>query len=1005
MKTITFRRSLAIGLLILFAGAFGVPSTSGKTISSPQIDVPFGSTPTLDGIISAGEYTDANYLTLGTSGGTCTVYFKHHGTTLYVAFDVPNLDANSAVQIFVDTDHDQATLPQPDDYRFTIARRSPPNEYGENQGTGSGWTPWGPPVGWTGAHQNLAGSWNAEFAIPYAKLGLVAGVPKTMGISFENAWTSSGDHPWPAGQSWINPSTWGDVFSSDNWAPASEWQPYGERYAIIIMGGNEPSSGQLYRWYWGDTGGMFHELLSYGFTGDNIYFLSYGDSANAHPDWVDAVSTTNNIRSAYQWAQTRCSANDLLYIYWVDHGTPTYFNTNGGIMTYTELGTLMQPIVAKQIIGAYNPCYSGCVIDDISRFGVITVTSQDCFHPNSWGWAGMWRRALRGAPEDSIDTNGDGYISMAEAYNWIAPRSQSAGEHSMFDDNGDGVGHEWGQAGYDPDDPSMDGYNGKFYSLDGWAEVKEEGLVGYWNCDEGSGTTVHDGTPNHHDGTIYGATWTTNGASGNALQFDGNNDYVSVPDDNAWAFGSNDFTIALWDNFDEPGHGTVGSPGDIFIGNDEGGGQRNKWFFSLGGGFLCFHINGPSFPQGGLFFPQVPFSPVVGQWYQLAITRSGSTYTIFVNGGVGGSAVETHAVPNANAPLTIGEAEGAGFVHGRLDEVRIYNRALSEAEIESLYCGRSYIPRDANGDGVIDISDVVFLLNYLFQNGPAPNPLPAGDANCDCVVDIGDVVYLLNYLFNGGPSPCSNNLPMSSPGLQQSLNKDAKTATIGFCRMERTKDDVFEIPLEGNFDMDVAGVQLDISYDAKEVTLLEPALTSRTEGLQVFSYAQDGIQRIGLVDLNGQNYVLAGDSPLVRIRGKGTDLSSIKIKEAILVDKEANKIPVEIVGEMNKDEEGSEVKESFVPKDFSLSQNLPNPFNPQTEISYDLPNACHVKLSIYNLLGQRIRTLVDEFQTTGHKTVRWDGKDDQGGQLASGIYFYQIQAGDFTDAKKMMLMK
>jgi parallel beta-helix repeat protein len=252
-----------------------------------------------------------------------------------------------------------------------------------------------------------------------------------------------------------------------------DWDSYVQRYAIIVMGGNEPSSGQLYRWYWGDTGGMFHELISYGFTGDNIYFLSYGDSANAHPEWVDAVSSTENIRTAFQWAQAHCTANDLLYIYRVDHGSPTYFNSNNGVITHAELGTLMQPIVAKIIIGAYNPCYSGAVIDDISREGVITITSQDASHPNSWGWAGMWRRALRGAPEDSIDMNGDGYISMTEAYNWICPLSHAAGEHSMFDDNGDRVGHECGQSGYNPDSLGQDGYKGKLYSLDAYCDLPD----------------------------------------------------------------------------------------------------------------------------------------------------------------------------------------------------------------------------------------------------------------------------------------------------------------------------------------------------------------------------------------------------------------------------------------------------------------------------------------------------------------------------------------------------
>ena len=252
------------------------------------------------------------------------------------------------------------------------------------------------------------------------------------------------------------------------------WQPYEDRYAIIVMGGNV--SGQHYLWYWNDTKSMYMELLSYGFTGENVVFLSYGDSAQAHPDWVDTTSTTSSIISAYLWAENQCDENDLLYIYWVDHGSQSYFVTHNGTITHSQLGDMMEPIVAKQIIGAYNPCYSGAVIDDISRIGVITITSQDATHPNSWGWAGQWRRALRGAPEDSVDTNFDGQISMAEAYNWIYPKSQAAGEHSMYDDNGDGVGHEGGQPGYNPNDPLMDGYIGNFYSLNNYYDTTNVGI-------------------------------------------------------------------------------------------------------------------------------------------------------------------------------------------------------------------------------------------------------------------------------------------------------------------------------------------------------------------------------------------------------------------------------------------------------------------------------------------------------------------------------------------------
>lgn len=90
---------------------------------------------------------------------------------------------------------------------------------------------------------------------------------------------------------------------------------------------------------------------------------------------------------------------------------------------------------------------------------------------------------------------------------------------------------------------------------------------------------------------------------------------------------------------------------------------------------------------------------------------------------------------------------------------------------------------------------------------------------------------------------------------------------------------------------------------------------------------------------------------------------------------------------------------------FSLRQNYPNPFNPETDICYSLTKAENVKLTIYNILGQKIRTLVDEYQPAGTKTAHWDGKDENGNSVNSGIYFYRITAGQFSQTKKMVLMK
>ena len=83
--------------------------------------------------------------------------------------------------------------------------------------------------------------------------------------------------------------------------------------------------------------------------------------------------------------------------------------------------------------------------------------------------------------------------------------------------------------------------------------------------------------------------------------------------------------------------------------------------------------------------------------------------------------------------------------------------------------------------------------------------------------------------------------------------------------------------------------------------------------------------------------------------------------------------------------------------EFSLKQNYPNPFNPETTIRFQLPEASHVVLKIFNLVGQEVKAVVDEQYQAGEHSVQWDGKDDKGNVVSSGMYFYQIKANDFRD--------
>jgi methionine-rich copper-binding protein CopC len=94
-----------------------------------------------------------------------------------------------------------------------------------------------------------------------------------------------------------------------------------------------------------------------------------------------------------------------------------------------------------------------------------------------------------------------------------------------------------------------------------------------------------------------------------------------------------------------------------------------------------------------------------------------------------------------------------------------------------------------------------------------------------------------------------------------------------------------------------------------------------------------------------------------------------------------------------------------MPKSYALDQNYPNPFNPTTEVAFALPKASHVELSVFNVLGQKVTTLVSGEYPAGNHTVTWNGTNSDGGSVSSGVYFYRIQAEGYSQTRKMMLLK
>ena len=110
---------------------------------------------------------------------------------------------------------------------------------------------------------------------------------------------------------------------------------------------------------------------------------------------------------------------------------------------------------------------------------------------------------------------------------------------------------------------------------------------------------------------------------------------------------------------------------------------------------------------------------------------------------------------------------------------------------------------------------------------------------------------------------------------------------------------------------------------------------------------------------------------------------------------------------LNKEEAQKQAKMvPDLPEKFALKSNYPNPFNPTTQIAYDLPQDCRVTITIYNIQGRKIKTLIASHQSAGYKSIKWNSRDQHGNQVSTGVYIYKMQTStDFEKTNKMMFIK
>jgi len=124
------------------------------------------------------------------------------------------------------------------------------------------------------------------------------------------------------------------------------------------------------------------------------------------------------------------------------------------------------------------------------------------------------------------------------------------------------------------------------------------------------------------------------------------------------------------------------------------------------------------------------------------------------------------------------------------------------------------------------------------------------------------------------------------------------------------------------------------------------------------------------------------------------------VSDGVLADTAVVTITADLVNDIEDDNH-----RDVLPSHVELSQNYPNPFNPVTTIEYSIPRRCNVRLDIYNSLGRKVRTLIDQEEWAGSHLTTWDGTSRFGETVSTGVYFYRLQAGDSVEMKKMLLVR
>ena len=307
-----------------------------------------------------------------------------------------------------------------------------------------------------------------------------------------------------------------------------------------------------------------------------------------------------------------------------------------------------------------------------------------------------------------------------------------------------------------------------------------------------------------------------------------------------------------------------------------------------------------------------------------------------------------------------------------------------ESRHSNIACTVPYALGDADFDSDTDINDVLTVVDFILEEDfPTEDEFRNVDVNMDEEINIADVIMMVDIIFGT---------------TARSFEFDPNEIAYVDLKSDQSSSNLL---IEIEYDSPIRGMEFELNFDSELVDVQAPRLTEIQGNVMVSSNMKDqNTKKIfianlqgGSIEPNNNSYVMIP----VEFKGANYDMGLVQLENIKLAGVDGSLI--EHVARSTV----SEVK--LIPSDFTLQQNFPNPFNPSTEIRFDLPSEGYVNLSVYNMAGQKVRNLRSSSMEPGYHAIIWDGTNDGGSKVSTGMYFYSIQTDGFQDTKKMLFLK